>query len=449
MTAIIGVLNKAAVALAADSAATVTGGPGKNKVYNYANKIFNLSSVHPVGITIYNTLDFMGIPWETVIKMYRKQLGSKSFKCLFQYAEDFLEYIKNIPNLESNLFLKAQGEELFIEVHNKTFELIHKDITETNFETLAGAEQIKVFNDYLGRVLRSEAERIEKKPILKNFAEYKLSDFNRNYSNEIKEVLDLIGGADKLSSQNLTLFSELVFLNVKHAFFKGSFTGIIVSGFGDDDYYPKMQSYITGTVVGGILRVSSEKDVTFVVEDTEQMINNTSATISVLNPSAVEGFAQKDIIDTFLKGIDPSISESINGFADFLFNSLQSRLSQTIADTNNKKELELVVNTIPDILENFKDKIKEVSLKNHESKIYTTIATLSKEDLAEMAEMLINLTYIKRRFSSDLESVGGPVDVAIITKTDGFIWVKRKLYFKPELNLNYVSGVFANRNSNP
>ena len=39
MTAVIGILNKNAVAIAADSAVTVTGSNGR-KIYNTANKIF-------------------------------------------------------------------------------------------------------------------------------------------------------------------------------------------------------------------------------------------------------------------------------------------------------------------------------------------------------------------------------------------------------------------------
>ena len=62
------------------------------------------------------------------------------------------------------------------------------------------------------------------------------------------------------------------------------------------------------------------------------------------------------------------------------------------------------------------------------------VSLLSKEDLAEMAESLIYLTYLKRRFTFSEESVGGPVDVAVITKGDGFIWIKRKHYFNPDLN---------------
>ena len=51
-----------------------------------------------------------------------------------------------------------------------------------------------------------------------------------------------------------------------------------------------------------------------------------------------------------------------------------------------------------------------------------------------MAESLISLTSLKRRMTSSEESVGGPVDVAFISKGDGFVWIKRKLYFDKELN---------------
>ena len=54
-----------------------------------------------------------------------------------------------------------------------------------------------------------------------------------------------------------------------------------------------------------------------------------------------------------------------------------------------------------------------------------------------MAESLIALTGLKRRMTSSEESVGGPVDVAIISKSDGFIWMKRKHYFNKELNAQF------------
>jgi len=32
------------------------------------------------------------------------------------------------------------------------------------------------------------------------------------------------------------------------------------------------------------------------------------------------------------------------------------------------------------------------------------------------------------------ESVGGPIDVAVITRSEGFIWVKHKDWFQKDLN---------------
>lgn len=62
---------------------------------------------------------------------------------------------------------------------------------------------------------------------------------------------------------------------------------------------------------------------------------------------------------------------------------------------------------------------------------------LPKEELASMAEALVSLTSLKRRVSLEEESVGGPVDVAVASKGDGFIWIKRKHYFDPLLNRDY------------
>ena len=57
------------------------------------------------------------------------------------------------------------------------------------------------------------------------------------------------------------------------------------------------------------------------------------------------------------------------------------------------------------------------------------VLSLPKNELAEMAETLVNLTSFRQRVSPDAETVGGPVDVAIISRGDGFIWIKRKHYF--------------------
>ena len=67
---------------------------------------------------------------------------------------------------------------------------------------------------------------------------------------------------------------------------------------------------------------------------------------------------------------------------------------------------------------------------------------LPKDELAAMAESLINLTSFKRKVSMEEETVGGPIDVAVISKGDGFIWIKRKHYFDRELNQQFFANYY-------
>src|SRR5690348_8957908 len=92
MTAEIAVLNRNAVALAADSAVTLTLPEGP-KIYQ-TNKLFTLSKFWPVGVMIYGNADFMDVPWETIIKQYRTHLDKRSFGRVEDYARDFLRYLE-------------------------------------------------------------------------------------------------------------------------------------------------------------------------------------------------------------------------------------------------------------------------------------------------------------------------------------------------------------------
>ena len=71
--------------------------------------------------------------------------------------------------------------------------------------------------------------------------------------------------------------------------------------------------------------------------------------------------------------------------------------------------------------------------------LINTIASLSKEDMANLAKSLVELTSLVRRMSPSEETVGGPIDVAIVSKGDGFVWLNRKLYFDPKLNTNFIN----------
>ena len=81
MTAEIAIMNKSAIALAADSAVTFRV-EGEQKVFQTGNKLFSLSKYHPVGLMVYGNAEFLGIDWETIVKIYRNCIADRSFRTL-------------------------------------------------------------------------------------------------------------------------------------------------------------------------------------------------------------------------------------------------------------------------------------------------------------------------------------------------------------------------------
>jgi hypothetical protein len=120
MTAEIVIINKEAVALAADSAVT-----GK-KVFTSANKLFALSKYHPVGIMIYGNANFMGVPWEIIIKVYRKKLQRKRFDILKKYADNFIAFLDD----GNRLFPDKIQEDYLQETMYSYLRYLQGDITE-------------------------------------------------------------------------------------------------------------------------------------------------------------------------------------------------------------------------------------------------------------------------------------------------------------------------------
>ncbi len=61
------------------------------------------------------------------------------------------------------------------------------------------------------------------------------------------------------------------------------------------------------------------------------------------------------------------------------------------------------------------------------------IPAMPIQDAIDLSEFLIDLTIKFSKFNIGAPTVGGPIEIAAITKYEGFKWVKRKHYFNTEL----------------
>lgn len=66
---------------------------------------------------IYSHAEFCGIPWETVIKEYRKHNGEQRYNAVHDYVDSFFDFIKNSDIIISNIY----DEDRFIYLMQKDF----------------------------------------------------------------------------------------------------------------------------------------------------------------------------------------------------------------------------------------------------------------------------------------------------------------------------------------
>jgi hypothetical protein len=91
MTVEIAIMNKRAAALAPDSAVTFQEEKGQ-KIFISANKVFALSKHHPVSVMVYGSAEFMEVPRETIIKVYRSHRGKMDFPTVGEYDRDSVTF---------------------------------------------------------------------------------------------------------------------------------------------------------------------------------------------------------------------------------------------------------------------------------------------------------------------------------------------------------------------
>jgi hypothetical protein len=107
-------MNRHALVLAADSAATVSnweGGRKEERYFKGSNKIFQISNSEPIGAMIYDSADLQRILWEIIVKTFRDQLGKKAFSNVAAYAEEFFKFIES----NRGLFPETYLDDLLIE----------------------------------------------------------------------------------------------------------------------------------------------------------------------------------------------------------------------------------------------------------------------------------------------------------------------------------------------
>lgn len=425
MTAEIAIMNKDAVALAADSAVTINTGSGR-KIYNTVNKLFALTKYAPVGIMVYGRADFMGIPWESIIKTYRPIIGSKTFGTIDQYVSHFVSFLKKNskrlfpPEIQSRYFSHLTTS-VFINIRKRAEEVVKHKIADMGKVTRSDVQVA------LDEAIEEYARFLASKRPLAGIKRARVTHLNRRYRKMVGSVKSSVFQKLPLSSKAASRLAVIPVEVLIRRVFSDSDSGVVIAGFGDDEIFPFLTSMTFGGLADNILRYEKNQEIK----------------IDHDNSAVIKPFAQSEMVETFMEGVDPNCDNVIKSYWRTIISQFPLDVANAIPALGKVQKRALIQKLLKAgnrILREFHENLRQYQREQHIYPVIDAIAVLPKDLLAEVAESLVNLTSFKRRISmTSAETVGGPIDVAVISRGDGFVWIKRKHYFKPELNPQFMS----------
>jgi hypothetical protein len=438
MTAEISVMNRTGVALAADSAVTVSflrrpydDDEPNPKIYN-SNKLFMLSTYRPVGIMIYGNASLIGVPWEIIIKNYRRQtLKDTSFDYVEEYAKHFLDYLGN-----SDLHFPEKVQESYI---YSVFLDSFKEILEGVLSIIGKDEDEEIEDKELQQEFAREASKhIAELGSLDDLNDFHITEkeFFDKYEKILEKEFDDLKDSFPLTAKIKQQLRKVIYLNVvKNTFDRNdNISGVVITGFGEKEIYPALVSYEIEAVVDNKTKYLPKNDI--------KVGREADAFISP--------FAQGEMVRTFMEGVVPSykinvhtyLHKLLSGYPDVVVEKVEEKVK---IPKNTKNALIKLLKNVSE--ESFKEFAEESEKWIREKTTYPILSAVEGsplEELASMAEAFVSLTSFKRRVTPVLETVGGPVDVAVISKGDGFIWIKRKHYFEKDNNPQFFANYHLN-----
>lgn len=439
MTAEIAILNRAAVAIAADSAVTLA---ADHKVYKTANKIFPLSLDPPVVIMFYGSGALGPIPWETIVEEYKRN-SSTELATVEEYGSHFIDFL---PQMVRHISRQVQLEFVRTEILWELEQLSRlAQSSLSRFVRSSPSSDSQKLDFFLQQVINSTQARLEyltsigpvdgltvhgaKRQLAAAVTDWELfgtrvTGWDGLLDLWFSQLPELLMHRTGYLSQKIRDGLQRVSLqSLRTADWSPDSTGVVLAGFGDEQVFPSLTHWIVDQVM----------------EDIVKCRHLDSISIDDAQSSAIVPFAQQhEVARTLIDGIHPEFlmvhHESVRSLlllladtvSERILNSIPAPLSGELVDFVSRLPTEMV-RTIPDEL--------DIMVDQYSSPLLEIIQGLPKEHLGEMAETLVSLASFKEMFTPGADVVGGPIDVAVISRSDGLVWVKHKQYYEQEFGL--------------
>jgi len=246
---------------------------------------------------IYGKATFLGVPWETIIRAFRDKRDPKARDHLSEYGAEFIEFIENWPEM-----FPPEAQQDYVARTIQTYFAYLLDRI---------AREIEATWQTHGPLTRSQGKTITREVIAAHHELWKgapdadgglagkAADIRSKHVSQIKEARLEIFAKARISSASATKLSEIAgWLFTKHPphGVHPDLSGVVVAGFGAEDYFPSLASYEFDGMVLGSIKYTKDRSVDI----------DRSADAAAIVP-----FAQRDSVRAFMEGIHPSANAAV------------------------------------------------------------------------------------------------------------------------------------------
>lgn len=287
MTVEIAVMNRAGVALAADSAIFIETDYG-GRTSNSSDKIFKLSGEHAVGIMYYGQATFCAVYWDSVISTFDKNLGKKPLATLKTYSTNFSEFLSDF--VKKNIKQKQEFH-FFIQWLEKEYSADEISIPE-------GMDDNSGTYRFIESEYDNKLEAIKKYNILPQFKSFDIDSY-KNRAKTLKTIKELLKKSLRTSQADEHIIVKI------HEFLLNKFirntlevdlgTGIVIAGYGFKEYFPSVIHLNILPSLNGELNYRITKEYQCEYNKCGEIIS----------------FARDDMIKTYLQQVNPCFRDYI------------------------------------------------------------------------------------------------------------------------------------------
>ncbi|MBV9331083.1 MAG: hypothetical protein JOZ55_05980 [Alphaproteobacteria bacterium] len=409
MTAEVAVMNQRAVALAADSAITLVSGPS-TIVRNSQKKLFQLDEKLPLGIMFFGLADLLGHPWETLIVNYRETLRPGELPSVRDHARHFLGMLDRLGATSSLAMQKREYSRLLASVFRYIIDLARylRDTDEFGRSSLPDTAYLaraidRVWHNY--RFYDDGRPRRDLACFPQDFAERIAEQYRQTNSELVAQCFEPFG----LPKRSYRKLAEIASHAVVKDLFLEDVTGLVFAGFGSNEHYPCVVTCFVSAMIGGIAkRADASIDA-----------------IDTATRSKLRIFGDSEISNAFIRGIDVSVERRSQSALRTLMQGFMEETVHSAEGMTPHQRQEILRRSralLPGYLSRFRGTLSQHQRENFVDPVLRVLEVAGIDELATTAQELVSLNALRKRITAESPTVGGAIDVAVISRESGFQW---------------------------